>query len=211
MPAKDEAQTGYFGCNGQWMLPMFPAVPRGQGEDGMEFRRCGSVVAGMTLVVLLSACQSQGLAAPTTTTVATSTSAVAVPTDLVGKSVPAAKDELSKLGYQQVDVVSVDGRVVIVESNWQVMSVDGAGAATPTSAKITLHVAKPTPTPTTTQAPPPPPQTTEQAPPAPDPGPANVYYKNCAAARAAGAAPIHVGEPGYRSALDADHDGIACE
>jgi hypothetical protein len=38
-----------------------------------------------------------------------------------------------------------------------------------------------------------------------------VYYPNCDAARADGAAPIRIGEPGYRPALDADHDGIACE
>lgn len=38
-----------------------------------------------------------------------------------------------------------------------------------------------------------------------------VYYKNCAEARAAGAAPLHSGEPGYRAGLDSDHDGIACE
>jgi hypothetical protein len=41
--------------------------------------------------------------------------------------------------------------------------------------------------------------------------PTGVYYANCTAARAAGAAPLHVGEPGYRSALDRDKDGIACE
>ncbi|WP_334172445.1 excalibur calcium-binding domain-containing protein [Sinomonas sp.] len=41
--------------------------------------------------------------------------------------------------------------------------------------------------------------------------PVNVYYANCAAARAAGAAPIYRGQPGYRSALDRDGDGIACE
>ena len=39
----------------------------------------------------------------------------------------------------------------------------------------------------------------------------DVYYPNCAAARAAGAAPIYVGQPGYRPGLDADNDGIACE
>ena len=39
----------------------------------------------------------------------------------------------------------------------------------------------------------------------------DVYYKNCAAARAAGAAPIHVGEPGYARHLDRDGDGVACE
>ena len=37
------------------------------------------------------------------------------------------------------------------------------------------------------------------------------YYANCAEARAAGAAPIYRGEPGYRSGLDRDNDGIACE
>jgi Excalibur calcium-binding domain len=40
---------------------------------------------------------------------------------------------------------------------------------------------------------------------------ADVYYPNCAAARAAGAAPIYAGQPGYRPGLDADSDGIACE
>lgn len=37
------------------------------------------------------------------------------------------------------------------------------------------------------------------------------YYPNCAAARAAGVAPIYAGQPGYRPGLDADNDGIACE
>ena len=39
----------------------------------------------------------------------------------------------------------------------------------------------------------------------------NVYYRNCAAARAAGAAPLYRGQPGYRPQLDRDGDGIACE
>ncbi|GIF46658.1 excalibur calcium-binding domain-containing protein [Asanoa ferruginea] len=37
------------------------------------------------------------------------------------------------------------------------------------------------------------------------------YYKNCAEARAAGAAPLHRGDPGYRAGLDRDDDGTACE
>lgn len=41
--------------------------------------------------------------------------------------------------------------------------------------------------------------------------PSNVYYRNCAAALAAGAAPIYRGQPGYRSEMDGDNDGIACE
>ena len=43
------------------------------------------------------------------------------------------------------------------------------------------------------------------------PAPAAVYYANCTAARAAGAAPLYAGQAGYRSALDRDSDGIACE
>lgn len=40
---------------------------------------------------------------------------------------------------------------------------------------------------------------------------ADVYYKNCSEARAAGVTPIHEGEPGYAPHLDRDNDGIACE
>ncbi|WP_409300309.1 excalibur calcium-binding domain-containing protein [Peribacillus sp. SCS-155] len=40
---------------------------------------------------------------------------------------------------------------------------------------------------------------------------ANVYYKNCDAARAAGAAPVHKGEPGYAKHLDRDGDGVGCD
>ncbi len=42
-------------------------------------------------------------------------------------------------------------------------------------------------------------------------GGGSTYYRNCSAARAAGAAPIRRGEPGYGSHLDRDHDGVACE
>jgi Excalibur calcium-binding domain/Protein of unknown function (DUF1524) len=55
--------------------------------------------------------------------------------------------------------------------------------------------------------------------PAPSPGPvpvqpppgAGVSYANCTAVRAAGAAPIHRGDPGYAPRLDRDGDGIGCE
>ncbi|MEU0718325.1 excalibur calcium-binding domain-containing protein [Streptomyces lavendulocolor] len=39
----------------------------------------------------------------------------------------------------------------------------------------------------------------------------SVYYANCTAARAAGAAPVHRGEPGYASHLDRDNDGVGCD
>ncbi|WP_141629948.1 excalibur calcium-binding domain-containing protein [Salinibacterium sp. PAMC 21357] len=39
----------------------------------------------------------------------------------------------------------------------------------------------------------------------------SAYYKNCTAARAAGAAPVYRGDPGYGTHLDRDRDGIGCE
>ncbi|MBB4101404.1 excalibur calcium-binding domain-containing protein [Sphingomonas kyeonggiensis] len=37
------------------------------------------------------------------------------------------------------------------------------------------------------------------------------HFHNCNEARSAGVAPIYRGSPGYRSELDGDSDGIACE
>lgn len=44
----------------------------------------------------------------------------------------------------------------------------------------------------------------------PDP-PKAVSYANCDAVRAAGAAPLYAGQPGYSRKLDRDGDGVACE
>lgn len=56
---------------------------------------------------------------------------------------------------------------------------------------------------------------TQQSQPAPQPqqesSQAGAYYENCSEARAAGAAPLRRGEPGYHDALDGDNDGVACE
>ena len=41
--------------------------------------------------------------------------------------------------------------------------------------------------------------------------PAPVYYENCDAVRAAGAAPLYVDQPGYRAGLDGNSDGAACQ
>jgi hypothetical protein len=57
--------------------------------------------------------------------------------------------------------------------------------------------------PVAASAPPPTASFTEAPPSAP--------FRTCAAAHAAGAAPIYRGEPGYGPHLDRDDDGIACE
>ena len=47
--------------------------------------------------------------------------------------------------------------------------------------------------------------------PVPEPNQGSTYYPNCKKAKAAGAAPLYRGDPGYREELDRDRDGIACE
>jgi len=81
-------------------------------------------------------------------------------------------------------------------------------SSTTTTAPSTTTTKAPTTTgaPATTAAPAPP--TTPTPPPPPV---TEAYYSNCAAAKAAGAAPMAKGQPGYRAGLDGDKDGIACE
>ena len=87
-----------------------------------------------------------------------------------------------------------------------------AETTTPPSAETTTPPPAETTTPPPAEVLAPTPESTESATETPaaqaDSG---VYYANCAAARAAGAAPLNRGEPGYRAGLDRDHDGIACE
>ena len=40
---------------------------------------------------------------------------------------------------------------------------------------------------------------------------ASVHYPGCNEVRAAGKAPLRYGEPGYRTDMDGDGDGVACE
>lgn len=77
------------------------------------------------------------------------------------------------------------------------------GATTPPTPTVTA--------PSTSVAPPSIPATTAPVVPPPADGGGSVYYDNCDAVRAAGKAPLYRGDPGYRSGLDRDDDGIACE
>jgi hypothetical protein len=185
---------------------------------------CVRIAPVVLLAAALSGCGAAGDVAvalsttpsATTTTAPTTTTPVAtIPNDVVGKSAADVQAELTSLGFSDVEVVSSDNTPVTAGAGWHVVSVDGLGSVSPLTSKITVRVDKDAP-PTTTVAPPPPHTTVKPAPPAytPPPAPAppaEVYYKNCAAARAAGAAPLHRGDPGYRPALDRDGDGIACE
>ena len=80
------------------------------------------------------------------------------------------------------------------------MGLPGPGSAS--TQAVLPRAAQPAPQPAPAPAP---------APVVPAPPAGAVYYANCTAVRAAGAAPIHRGDPGYAPKLDRDGDGIGCE
>jgi hypothetical protein len=86
-------------------------------------------------------------------------------------------------------------------------------AGGPTSPPLTPS-ASPTPTSVPEQSAPAPtsaPGSTPSTPSASAAAPESVVYANCDAVRAAGAAPVRRGDPGYSRKLDRDGDGIGCE
>src|SRR3954447_7350470 len=84
-----------------------------------------------------------------------------------------------------------------------------APAPAPKPAPAPAPAPQPAPAPAAKPAPAPAPA--PQPAPAPPPPPASVSYANCDAVRAAGAAPVYAGQPGYSRKLDRDGDGVGCE
>ncbi|MDV5148571.1 excalibur calcium-binding domain-containing protein [Streptomyces sp. SBC-4] len=90
----------------------------------------------------------------------------------------------------------------VTETETEEPTVPATGTATIPAPVEPEPVAPPPPHPPPTSAPEPVPEETTTE---------SVYYENCDAARAAGAAPILLGQPGYRAELDRNRDGVACE
>jgi len=86
-------------------------------------------------------------------------------------------------------------------------------APTPTSTPEPTPEPVPTPAETPAEAAAPEPVASTPAPAAAPaaPTPAATFFQNCDAVRAAGAAPIYTGQPGYSRTLDRDGDGVGCE
>jgi hypothetical protein len=152
------------------------------------------------------------------------------PRDLLGKTLAEARDELAAVGFHTIAVESADGRPIAGDPASTVVAVGGPGAVVPLSTTILLRVGDPptaaprvtapvTEPPATTQAdtpraiPPtaPPPRPGASSPTTTTTATEVVYYRNCGQVRRAGAAPLHIGRPGYRPELDKDGDGVACD
>ncbi|MFF8267604.1 excalibur calcium-binding domain-containing protein [Streptomyces sp. NPDC016562] len=146
---------------------------------------------------------------------ATTAAAQLVMPALVGQRFTDAGASVKKLTSTPVEARSAYGDVPLAADHgaWAVcFQTPAAGAAvTATSAVEVSLVAPGTPCPEKAGA-----ASRPSASPTAEPTPssgggAGVYYKNCDAAKAAGAAPIRRGQPGYRDALDRDKDGVACD
>ncbi|MDQ4104987.1 MAG: exonuclease domain-containing protein, partial [Actinomycetota bacterium] len=168
--------------------------------------------------------------APTTTTTTPETQApagptrVTVPGDLVGKNAQLVDNELRKLGLVNTIYASQDADPFAPPlENWNVIRVTpAAGTAVFTTDTVLITVTKRhSPVAPVAPAPisKPNPEPASQPPAAPAPPPSasppssdssastgdstggSPYYPNCAAARAAGTAPLERSDPGYRSGL----------
>jgi hypothetical protein len=148
---------------------------------------------------------SSATTTPTTTTTTTTPTVqpVTLPIDSTGKAATVIEQQLRSLGFAAVRFLDPVGKQVVVDPSWTVVSVDGAGGSYRPDTVVIVRVDKPAPLPPAPELPVPEPVE--------EPPPAAEYYANCSAARAAGAAPLHRGDPGYRAALDRDKDGVACE
>ncbi|MFD4240563.1 excalibur calcium-binding domain-containing protein [Streptomyces sp. NPDC058525] len=146
-------------------------------------------------------------------------SAAPVLPNVVSMPFDQAEKALKGAGVAKVSALSVytDVPLASYHSNWGVCFQSPAAGAAPADA--TLHLVAPGKTcpaatgtrlhAEVTKAPTP---TQEEADGTSGTGGGgSAYYKNCDAAKAAGAAPIRKGQPGYRSALDKDGDGVACD
>ena len=159
--------------------------------------------------------------------------------NVVGSSLPDAIQVLKTEGFGTVSVTDEHGTTVLKShyaDGFQVTAqAPGAGVKAKVSKGVSLTVRTthapaslvshkptpstspsptPSPSPSTTPTPSPEPTTTEPTPepPAqPEPAPQQAYYSSCREAKAAGATPLYRGDPGYRSGLDRDGDGVACE
>lgn len=141
---------------------------------------------------------------------------------LYGQSVtlvPGARDDVDRYGrlLRYLDLADgTDVNLAMINSGQAIARYDSrdgygrhtredsyvaADASSPAFCSMPVATTPPAPLPFVATAPPPPVQQPS----------GNVFYKNCDAVRAAGAAPIYAGDPGFQSKFDRDNDGVGCE
>jgi Excalibur calcium-binding domain len=189
-----------------------PAQPLSEARKKARRKRLWITIGGIVLLLLIAgvSCGNEKSSTPTTTT-------VTVPGDLVGKNAQLTDDELRRLGIINIGYTSQDAgsKVTPLLENWIVTKVEPAPGTVVSTTDTVMFTATKKHGPVAPVAPPGVPAPAPPAAPVPPPADSSPggspYYRNCAAARAAGVAPLHRGDPGYRSEIDRDGDGVVCE
>ena len=169
-----------------------PGSPSGQSPAGQStpggYLKWGGIGAGI-LVLLATAGGCGGTPEPETITETVTTTAEATPTTVT----TTARTTVTETASPEPEAAGEENATS-----------PAGGADTRNDAAVPAQLIAPAPAPA--PAPEPAPAPVEQARPQ-----QSAYYANCSEARAAGAAPLYVNDAGYRSALDRDNDGVACE
>lgn len=219
------------------MTSPFPPVSR----RARVVRPVCSWLAVLALVATPALAGCEGAAADggaSASAVSTAPAQISVP-DVVGMKADAVVDALEDAGLKGSPTLKdADGeKTVWQKSNWSVVAQDpAAGTQVPADQAVTLTLHHDTADassdrsgkekeeqpaqdqqPAPEQAAPEAAEPEQPAPEAPEPdradggGADDTYFGSCKDAKAAGAAPIYEGQPGYRPQLDRDRDGIACD
>lgn len=181
-----------------WAPPQMPSKPIERQEHSWWKRKRVLIpvaVLGMVAINAANTPKSNQVATPPATTIATQVLAAAVTSTVAASSSTTAV--IPTTAAAPVSTVAPTAAPTTIAAP----AATEPPQALPIAAPIDKEppVAEPEPSTTgRTTAP-----TTARA--------ASVYFKTCADARAAGAAPLRRGDAGYRDALDRDHDGTACE
>lgn len=170
-----------------------PGSPSGQSPARQStpggYMKWGGIGAGILVLLAIAGGCGGGTQEPETITETVTTTAEATPTTVT----TTARTTVTETASPESEAASEDNA-----------SGAAGGADDRDDAAVPAQLIAPAPAPA--PAPEPAPAPVEQARPQ-----QSAYYANCSEARAAGAAPLYVGEAGYRSALDRDNDGVACE
>ncbi|MGW5270856.1 excalibur calcium-binding domain-containing protein [Rhodococcus sp. NPDC003994] len=154
------------------------------------------VLVGLSAIGMAMGGETEPVAAsteaPITTTVAPTTTRTTTPTTTrATTTMPTTTVPLT------TETVTVYAPPPTVQTPYVDSDVDRAYVPAPVPAPVPFVAPAPAPAPYVA--------------PAQAPAEESAYYKNCSAARAAGAAPVYAGDPGYGSHLDRDGDGVGCE
>jgi hypothetical protein len=199
----------------------------GRSGAGLALGWTGTAICVlMTVFAFAGAAREPQPAAVQTAAAAPSAVLISVP-DVVGMSDAQARQVLTAAGFTNVVLGPSNGPIAGVAAGIVTTQTPRAASQAAAGDAITLGEAQAPPAPATRAGAP----GTGQEPvvgaphvdaprplvAAPRPvtpaasAPSSVYYANCTEAKAAGAAPLYAGQPGYRKPLDRDGDGVACE